>query len=171
MTPGKFRFSAGLALGACLVMAATPAAARGRGGWGHGYHHNHHDDIDADEIFAGLFVIGAIAAVASAANRANQQNRAPDYRYPGNVPGEPAPHYGENRETGSRGSYGIGDAVDRCVGEVERGDRKVESVDMVNRDGDGWRISGYVSGSREFACSVSSTGHIRSVTLDGRAPD
>ena len=66
---------------------------------------------------------------------------------------------------------GIDGAVDSCVREVERGSSRVDTVDSVDRDSDGWRVEGRMSGGRSFACSVDRDGRIRNATVDGRGAD
>lgn len=173
------RGASALAVAAALSMVATPALARGWGG-GYGHHRHHRDRVDAGDIFAGLLIIGGIAAVASAASKSQQQKRERDYRYPdGRYPDgdsrDDSPRYGDDRARsdtapGSRASTGeLGDAVDRCVAEVERGDRRVEQVDNASRNADGWRIDGEVIGGRDFTCTLDRELRIRQVTVDGRA--
>ena len=53
--------------------------------------------------------------------------------------------------------------------EVSRGTTKVEEIDSVNRDGDGWRVQGRTSGSGNFTCAIDGDGRIRNVSIDGRA--
>lgn len=171
----RTRPAAALAIAAALSLTATPALARG---WGHRHHDN---DIDAGDVFAGLLVIGGIAAIASAASKKNKESREPDYRYPdGNHRSEetyrePLADYGDDREDRGDRDYGwrsngdLDGAVDSCVGEVERGDRRVDSVDSVNRDGDGWRVEGRASDGRSFSCSVDRDGRIRGAAVDGGA--
>lgn len=86
--------------------------------------------------------------------------------------------YGRN--SGGNNGYGqsysgsghnIDGAVDACVNEVERGSTRVDAVDTVGRDGEGWRVTGRVSGGRNFDCAVDGSGRIRSATVDGRAVD
>ncbi len=173
-----------LASAAALAMTATPAMARG---W-----HRHHDrGLDAGDVFAGILIIGGIAAVASAASKANREKREarypdaryPDRRYPSDEDyrdyrdyrdrsgryGEPPAGQSSYGGSGWRGSTGMDAAVDTCVGEVERGRDRVESVDSVNRAGEGWRVEGRVENGREFGCSVDGNGRVSRVTVDGRA--
>ena len=161
-----------LAAAAALSMTATPALADG---WGR-YRHRHHD-IDAGDVFAGLLVIGGIAAIAAAASNKNK-DRERDYRYPEPDYREPSGRYGgypEPRER--RDSYGgagassseIGEAVDRCVAEAERGDKRVDGVDSVWRDGEGWRVDGRMDDGRDFSCSLDRDGRIRKLTVGGQA--
>ena len=168
-----------LAAAATLAMTATPAMARG--GW-HGRHHDR--GIDAGDVFAGVLILGGIAAIASAASKSNRDKRErearyPDRRYPSDEQyrdyRDRSGSYGEPRSNhgypGSdwRGNAGSMDgAAQTCVGEVERGDRRVDTVDSVNRDGDGWRVDGRISNGRNFSCLVDSNGRIQRVSVDGR---
>lgn len=164
MNTFRTRPAVAISLAAALSLVATPAMARG--GWGHHRHHRG-DGIGAGEVFAGLLVLGGIAAIASAASSKNRQSREADYTYPDRdyraqedgyyVP----PAGGRDRdEQGERyGARNIDGAVDDCVAEIERGDRRVDSVDSVNRDGDGWRVQGTAEG-RPFACTVDRDGRV-----------
>lgn len=167
------------ALAATLSMVATPVMARGYGGWG-GRHH-HRDRVDAGDVLAGVLIIGGIAAIASAASNSAKQKREreQDYRYPDDGYRQDSGRYGDYNDRGtadrggstgySRSADGLNAAVDRCVGEVERGERRVETVDTVDRDSNGWRVAGRTNGGRDFACTVDGDGRIRSVTIDGSA--
>jgi hypothetical protein len=172
-------------------MTATPALAQnwgggwGGGGWGHREHHD-----DTGWIVGGIIGIGMIAAIASAASKSKRDNQARyperDYRgdeyrndsyrgdgYRGGGYANDRDNRGDssNRSSSYRStSRGIDGAVDSCVYEVERGSSRVDTVDSVDRDGEGWRVSGRMSGGREFACSTDRDGRIRSSTVDGRAP-
>ena len=165
-----------LAVSAALVMTASPAMARGWGGW---RHHRHHDRVDAGDVIAGLLVIGTVAAVASAASNASKAKRERDYRdddyrdrdyrdsdrrY-----GDDRPDFGSRGTSDYRGAGGIGQALDNCAAEVERPDRRIDRVDTVERDSEGWRIEGQTDNGRSFVCSVSDSGRIRSVTVGGHA--
>lgn len=187
MAIGKSRFTSGLVLAALLATSATPAMARG---WGGGWGGRHHDHDDTGWIVGGIIGIGMIAAVAAAASNSKkkkeQEARERDYRYrdydyrddrdyrDGRDYRDDGPRYGERREDGNYGyrqgysSRGIDGAVDNCVNEVERGSTRVDSIDTVGRDGDGWRVDGRISGGKPFSCSVSGSGRIRAMTIDGR---
>jgi hypothetical protein len=167
----RSRPAAAIAIAAALSLTATPAFARG---WGH----RHHDRIDTGDVLAGVLVIGGIAAIASAASSRNKQAReAEDYRYPDRDDRAedgyhvPPADYGErdDRSYGDRAGEHLDGAVDNCVGEVERGNRRVDTVDSVNRSADGWTVEGRADG-RDFTCSVDRDGRIRGVTVDDRAP-
>lgn len=173
----KSRFTSGLAVAAALAMTATPAFAQG---WGHRRHHND----DTGWIVGGIIGIGMIAAIAAAASN-GKKKRERDYEYRDGRDyrdsrddrdyrdyRDEAPRYGERRDDSYRQGYssrGIDGAVDSCVNGVERGSTRVDTVDTVGRDGDGWRIEGRINGGRPFSCSVSGSGRIRSTTIDGRA--
>lgn len=155
------------------------AQQRGWGGGSWGGRRHHDDGIDAGDIIAGLLIFGTIAAVASAAGKSNNDRETRDRDYRGRYPREDAPRYNDrnygryddrndSRSYGAN-SRGLDSAVDNCVSEVERGNRTVDTVDSVDRDANGWRVEGRVSGGASFACSVSTGGEIRSVTVDGRA--
>lgn len=180
------RISTALATAAALSMVASPAMARGwsgSGGWGAGWgsgwgghhrHHRHKDGIDGGDVLAGVLILGGIAAIASAASKADKQRRENDYRYPDPADRDQSRGYDEPGRDGAyagsqAGPGGVGAAVDTCADEVERADRRIVSIDSVVREGEGWRVEGLVGGDRDFACSVSDTGRIRSVTVDGRA--
>lgn len=172
-----FRVGGALAGAAALSLSATPALARsgvyvgsswgwssGWGGWGR----HRHDDIG--DILAGVLIVGGIAAVANAAANADRNRHAPPppYRYPGAPDERRGANYGDDRPEWQAGGS-IDAAVDRCVGEVARGDAQVDQVDRVNREGDGWRIDGRLRSGQSFGCAVGRDGHISSATVDGRA--
>jgi hypothetical protein len=185
------RAAAALSFAAALTMAATPALARDRhwgGGWG-----RHNDRIDAGDIFAGVLIIGGIAAIASAASSSNkakrERERARDYQYPDqsypqqSYPQQPypqrdssagygndtRPNYNEPGSSSRPESRGLDSAVDRCAREIERGDRRIDVIDTVAREGDGWRVAGRITSGPSFACTVDRDGRVSNVNLDGRA--
>ena len=183
----RSRAAVALTSAAALAMTATPALAQGwGGGWGGG--RRHHSD-DTGWIVGGLIGLITIGAIAASASNKNKNKRDRDYDYrdgrdyrdsgdyrDGRDYRDEAPRYGERRDDGNYRGYrqgyssrGIDGAVDSCVGEVERGSTRVDSVDTVGRDGDGWRVEGRIAGGRPFACSVSGSGRIRTVTIDGRS--
>ena len=167
------RVGAALMAVAAFSMTAAPVMARGwGGGWGH--HYRHRDRVDAGDVIAGLLIFGTVAAVASAASNADKNRRAestPRYRsrdYRDDARYDDARDR-RNGDANYRGASGIGNAVEACAGEVERSDRQIDTVDSVERDAEGWRVEGRVGNGSTFACSVSDSGRIRSVTVDGRA--
>lgn len=151
------RVSAVTALAASLAMAATPVQARG---WGHGhYNHRYNDGVDAGDIFTGLLVIGAIAAIASAADRPSRDSRQNDYQSR-NGDGESEPE--------GTSSPAMDGAVDSCVDAVERDGHTVDTVDTVDREGDGWRVLGRAD-KGPFRCSVGRGGEVRDLLVGGAA--
>lgn len=171
-----------IASAAALSLVATPAMARG---WGH-----HRDNDDAAWIVGGIVGIGMIAALASAASKGKRDRdvRERDYRgddrdyrgddYQGGYRGDDyrgqGYRYGNRvddapRQPYSGSSRGIDSAVDACVIAVERGSARVDTVDSVDREGPGWRVTGSLDGGRPFDCAVDAGGRIRNVTVDGRA--
>ncbi len=181
------RSAIALAAVAALSMTATPAMARG---WYRGHHHHHRDRIDAGDIFAGILIIGGIAAIASAASKSDRDRREEaekrDYRRPSD---EDYRDYREYRDrNGGYGDYrddrddrygrpygaapqagGIDGAIESCIAEVERGEHRVDDVDSVSREGEGWRVEGRLRNEGDFSCSVDVDGRIRRATVDGRA--
>ncbi len=171
-----------LASAAALAMTATPAMAR----------HYHRDrGIDGGDVLAGILIIGGIAAIASAASKSNRNREARDYRYPNRYPESRYPSdsdyrdwraqrdndagYANDRDVDRYGSsdWRGGDAIDgaisACAGEIERGNREVESVEGVNRESNGWRVDGTLRDGRTFSCTAGPDGRVRSATVDGRA--
>ncbi len=164
---------AALALLASVSLAATPAMARG---WGGGWGRHHDRDVDAGDVITGILIIGGIAAIASAASSENKRERerrereereARDYRYEpqadtrGYTQGDERPIYRE--------SSGINAAIERCVGEIERGSSRVEEVETVGKQGNAWRIEGRMQGGESFACTIDRDLRIRSVSVGGEA--
>lgn len=110
--------------------------------------------IDAGDVIAGVLVLGTIAAVASAASRDDDRRdtryRDRDYRYR------------DSRDRRSSDTGGLNRAVDICVQNIERNVR-VDSVDNVDRNGQGWRVSGSLYNGEGFICRIGSDGRIEGV--------
>ena len=179
MKVSSSRAALSLAAAAMLATSASPAMAR----------HYHRDrGIDAGDVIAGVLIIGGIAAVASAAtknNRDRQRTRYPDrypdyrgdYRYPDrdyrtrdDRYRDNDYRYGNDRDSDDyRGSGLIDNAIETCVGEVERGGRQVDTVEAANRQGDDWRIEGTMTNGSGFACTIGRDMRVRNATVDGRA--
>lgn len=166
------RIAATLAAIATFSIAATPALARDRWGGGNWGRHYRHDRVDAGDIFAGVLIIGAIAAIASAANKSKQEPRRvdPEPRYPDNDyrPGDSGSYGADDRPEWREGT-GIDSAVNRCRDEVSRGKTRIDSVESVSREGDGWRVEGRATGGAAFSCTVDGDGRVRNVNVGGRA--
>lgn len=175
MTSPVSRTRACLAIAAAFAMTALPVAAQARGwdrGWG-GRGHRHDGGVDAGDIFAGILILGGIAAIASAASKADKASRdRPATQdlppYPGSAPDQ---RYGaqDDRPVWREGR-GLDSAVDGCASEIERSGNRVDTVDAVAREEQGWRVQGRVAGGKPFACTVDGDGRIRSLSVDGRAP-
>ena len=164
----KSRLAAALAAASVASLAATPAVAQGWGWGGNWGGHRHHDHVDAGDIIAGVLIIGGIAAIASAASKSKRDRRNDDYR--GDYPRERQGGYtGNDNDQQWQQNGGVDSAVNRCSNEVSRGSGRSVSVETINRDGDGWRVSGRTGEGADFTCSVDSSGQIRNVQVGGRA--
>ena len=100
-------------------------------------------------VVAGVLIIGAIAHIAKSATRDDDRNRNPEYR--------------DASRYDSDGPTGIDRAVDMCVDAVER-ERRVETVDMADRNASGWIVEGTVSSGDNFTCRIDQDG--RNVDFD-----
>ena len=164
----KSRFAAALASAAALSLSATPALAQDWGWGGGGWGHHHRDRVDAGDVIAGILIIGGIAAIASAASKSKRNRRDDDYR--GDYPRERQGSYsGNDNDRQWQQNGGVDSAVNRCSNEVSRGSGRSVSVETINRDGDGWRVSGRTGEGANFTCSVDGSGQIRNVQVGGRA--
>ena len=180
----RSRSAASIAALAALSMTATPVLAHGHGGWGRHYHRHG----DGGDILAGLLIVGGIAAIASAASKSARDDRADERgRYPGGPDyGSPEDQgYGDapNRDDDDDAAQDHGSAypgaaamdgsfdsaVDHCADELERGERKIGSIDNVGREGDRYSVERRLEDGREFSCSVDRDGQVRSVAVDGHA--
>lgn len=153
------------------------------GGWGGRRHHD--DGISGGDVLAGVLVLGTIAAIASAAskNSRDKREREQDVRRPGDDDWR----YGDDSRDDSRPSdmgrpadlgsspdlgrnVALDTAIDTCVADVERGTNRVDTVDNVNRQGDGWRVEGRTQGGASWNCSVDASGRVKGVTTDDPRP-
>ena len=185
MAPIRSRpFTTGAAIAAALSLVTTPALARDHY---RGHQRYRHDRIDGGDILAGALIIGGIAAIASAATRSSRErerddgDRAPAPRridrdrYGDDAAGLTDEGRGDPDETYSinqrdpLGEVSTDEAVDRCVGAIERDGRSIRSVDRVERSGDGWQVAGLLSGGRSFSCSINAGGAVRDAAVDNLA--
>lgn len=185
----RSRAAASLAVLAVFSIAATPVLARGHDDWRRHRHYRGGGGIDGGDVLAGLLVIGGVAAIASAVSKSKADKRDDEpapYRYPGGpaAQGEDDAGYGDAPDApgsgvpgeGDVGSYpggpaaqgSLGSAVDACSAELERGDKRVDSVESVRRMGERYSVEGRLQDGRPFACSVDETGHVRSMAVDGQ---
>lgn len=156
-------------LASSILVAISPAEARHRRHWDR-------DRVDAGDVIAGIVLIGAIAAIAGSGNKAKERRerdadfrtdpprRDDDYR------GAPEPQAGGQWVPG--GNSLESRAVDACswAAEGSLGDEaRVGQIDGVNRDGDGWRVTGSVAAPnampRDFACTYRN-GRVADVTVN-----
>lgn len=175
-----FRLASAGAFVAAASMAAAPLAAaefprvatqpmagalstNGVNADNHRWHRR--DRIDGGDVVAGVLVIGAIAAIASAAN----SNRDREYRYPQRYPAPDRPYDYRSGPTDSRyiDNRGLDRAVDMCARELERTAR-IDMVDAVERNGDGWRVTGRLGNGNAFTCSVGNDGRIDAIDTGNR---
>lgn len=179
------RFPAALAFGAVLSMAATPVAAAEIAAAGRApaatiahpvfdadaanadnyrhYRYRHRNHVSTGDVLAGVLIIGGIAAIANAASRNDAERRYPDR--------EPERDYDYRDRRGDArydGSRGIDRAVNMCVTQVER-DVRVESVDSVDRTGEGWRVAGTLYNGEGFTCRIGADGRIDTIDYAGFA--
>jgi len=169
------KFSGATAVAAAFSLLATPAAAvdlprpaAAQAYDGDALNAERHrrwrrdrNDIDAGDVVAGVVILGAIAAIAGAAkNRRDRERYEERYPRPGEDYGYRAP--GDYDRSDSRG---IDRAVDMCVGEVERGEERVGSVDSATRSGEGWHISGELENGSTYSCTIGNDGRVSDVEL------
>jgi hypothetical protein len=120
----------------------------------------HRDRVDAGDILTGILIIGGIAAIADAASKDNDRRQRPreDYRYRENRD--------QYRPRSGDSGQGIDRAVDMCLAEIER-DVRVDQVDNVSRDGEGWVVSGRIYNGDGFYCRIDNNGRISDVNFSG----
>ncbi|MEP5938683.1 MAG: hypothetical protein ABJ239_10175 [Erythrobacter sp.] len=131
-----------------------------------GYRGYRRNRVRTGDVIAGVLVLGGIAAIASAASKNNRERyrdrdyRQDDRRYRNSDYQERRDdRRGDSRYNGSRG---IDSAVNQCVSQIER-DVRVDSVDSVDRNGEGWRVTGSIYNGDRFTCRIGSDGKIDGV--------
>lgn len=117
-------------------------AGQWRGGWRHRGWRGHNRGIDGGDILAGALILGGIAAIASAASNSANTRRGPNDRY----------SYNDDVRSASN-QCGAAAAAQSGLG------ARVERIDNVVRDGNGWRVEGLVGSRRNgvdsFTCGTS----------------
>lgn len=159
------RFAAAAAMLAAVSLA-VPAEAQNRWGGDRGGRHHHRDRVDAGDVIAGVFVLGAIAAIASAASKSAREDERPRYepRYEPRYDQDQA--YGPAYTRDGTRPNGLDYAADQCVAEVERGgSQRVAGVDSVSRNTGGWQVWGQVEGGAPFSCRIDNQGQVADVTV------
>lgn len=153
--------------GIAAVASAATKAARDRRDNDRRYDDRRYDDRDYED-----------RGTSGREYRGEDDRGGPDAEYRGSARDLPGADYSDApgadypvapEASPERDEKGMSAAVDRCVGEVERGSARVESVDGTERDGDGWKVEGRVSGDDSFTCTVGGDGRVRDVSVDGRA--
>jgi hypothetical protein len=149
------KFAAATALAAAFSLAATPAMARGHD---HHWHRWHRDRVDGGDVLAGALILGGIAAIASAASKKDRQDRE--------APPPPVP---EDRrgytDRAGESDVGLDRAADMCAQAVDSERSRVDYVDNVNRDRDGWSVSGALIGGAPFSCRIGNDGQVSGVNV------
>ncbi|WP_017670550.1 hypothetical protein [Blastomonas sp. AAP53] len=117
-------------------------AEQWRGGWGNRRWRGRNRGIDGGDILAGALIIGGIAAIASAASNSSRNRNGPNDRY----------SYNDDVRSAST-QCGAAAAAQSGFG------ARVERIDNVVRDGNGWRVEGLVgsrnNGVDSFTCGMS----------------
>ena len=133
---------------------------------------------DAGDVLTGVLILGGIAAIANAAERNRYRDREyrryPDYdrryrdydrRYENRRNDDR--RYDDRRYDNSRSDVsGLDNAADRCVARIEQ-DRRVESVDGVDRNANGWTVRGQIENGGGFTCRIDNNGRVSDVDYDG----
>jgi hypothetical protein len=156
------RFAAATALVAAFSLAATPAMARG---YHHHWHRWHRDRVDGGDVLAGALILGGIAAIASAASQKDRQDREP-------APPPPVPNDRQGyTDRAGDSDVGLDRAADMCAQAVDSERSRVDFVDNVTRDRDGWSVSGALVGGAPFSCRIGNDGQVGAVNVGNQGAD
>lgn len=113
-----------------------------RGGWRNRGWRGRNRGISGGDILAGALILGGIAAVASAATNSSRNRNGPNDRY----------SYNDDVRSASN-QCGAAAAAQSGLGS------RIERIDNVVREGNGWRVEGLVgsrsSGVDSFTCGIS----------------
>ena len=136
-----------------------------------GYRRNR---VRTGDVLAGVLILGGIAAIASAASNNKEKRyrdrdcRNDDRRYRNNERRYRDSDYRDRRgDARYNGSRGIDGAVNQCVSQIER-DVRVDTVDSVDRTGEGWRVTGAIFNGDHFTCQIGSDGRIEDINYGAR---
>lgn len=132
------------------------------------YYHRR-NRIDAGDVIAGVLVLGGIAAIASAAsNNKKNRERYRDRDYERDYDRRYDDRRNDDRRSDARstGSRGLDNAVSQCLSRIER-DVRVDTVDGVDRTGEGWIVTGSLYNGEGFSCRINNNGRIDSVDYAG----
>lgn len=138
--PVSHRAPEAVPIGALGWNSSDESASQWRRGWGDRRWRGRNRGIDGGDILAGVLILGGIAAVASAATNSARRNGDDRYSY----------------------NDDVRSASDQCgaaaVAQTGLGAR-IERIDNVVRDGNGWRVEGLVGSRRNgvdsFTCGIS----------------
>lgn len=132
----------------------------GRRGWHGGWRRNR---VDAGDVLIGAAIIGGVLAIANSERRREREvvviDRDPRYR-------DREDRRFERRDDRRTGSAGLDNAVDLCLDRIER-DVRVDTVDNVRRDADGWDVTGSIFNGAQFRCRIGNDGQIDTIDYDG----
>jgi hypothetical protein len=128
------------------------------------WHRWHRDRVDGGDVLAGALILGGIAAIASAASKKDRQDRE-----------APPPPVQDDRQgyTDRAGDSDVGldRAADTCAQAVDSERNRVDFVDNVNRDRDGWSVSGALIGGAPFSCRIGNDGQVGAVNVGNQGTD
>jgi hypothetical protein len=152
-----------------VIVAVAPVEARHR-------HYRNRDRVDAGDVIAGIFLIGAIAAIADSAGKnkdRDRDRRGDDYRYDRRDQDyRAAPERNDDRQWVPGSNAAETRAAEACswAAEGELGEfARVGQIDGVERTGDDWRVTGSVAAPemmpREFICTYRA-GRVTSVNFN-----
>ena len=105
------------------------------------------------DVLAGVLIVGAIAHAAKAATRDRDDRRYRDRDY--------------RRDARYDDARGIDRAVEMCADAVDR-ERRVETVDSVDRTASGWIVAGTISRGDGFTCRIDNSGRVVDIDFSGR---
>ena len=133
-----------------------------------GYRGYRRNRVRTGDVLAGVLILGGIAAIASAASNNKKNNRYDDSDYRNDNRRYRDSDY-RNRRGDARynGSRGIDGAVNQCVSEIER-DVRVDTVDSVDRTGEGWRVTGAIFNGDRFTCQIGPDGRVENINYGAR---
>jgi|KBSSwiStaDraftv2_1062776.scaffolds.fasta_scaffold45833_3 hypothetical protein len=149
-------------IAALLMTSSAPALARpGWGGHhgGHygGYRHYRGHGDGFGNFLLGALVVGGVVAIASAASKDRQQRAQGGTSYPDARAGQPVYSDDEDRrdwtDAENAAANVCADAAERVTSK-EGSDSRVDDIDRINRDGEGYRIDGRLQDGRTFNCGV-----------------
>jgi hypothetical protein len=167
-------------IAAMLATSAAPAFARPGYGWGNPHGWGGHGggrwrrdrDDDFGSFLLGAVIAGGIIAIASSAAKA-KKDRDNGVVYGGDSNRSDGGSRAEAPRESRNWTDAQNDAANVCADGAEalaskRGvEAKVDDIDFVERDGEGYRVEGRMDGGRSFNCGVRS-GELTYIQFDSR---